>query len=205
MGVITFLEHWFHGQYSWSMMTGFLTLVMVISSKCISETVIVPGASGQVLILTPLSVAVRVQFLTVIPSTFSSVVNFPRLPTLRPWPGPQCTFWTVICLLPSPIETQSSPVPMLVLRILTSVDFPMWIPSVLGLSPGAAIVKPSNVIFLHPKTITWKFLLSLEVTSRTMELLTKLKPKFCWNRTRKTHLQIATIICPCNQNDDQVH
>jgi hypothetical protein len=58
-------------------------------------------------------------------STASSFGYFPKLPTLIPWPGPQFTFRTVICLLPSPNETQSSPVAMFVLKTFTSVDLPM--------------------------------------------------------------------------------
>ncbi|RVW95092.1 hypothetical protein CK203_025557 [Vitis vinifera] len=36
-------------------------------------------------------VLVRVQFLTLMPTTGSSLGYFPRLPTLVPWPGPQVT------------------------------------------------------------------------------------------------------------------
>jgi hypothetical protein len=35
------------------------------------------------------------------------------------------------------MEMQSSPVPILALRTVTSLDCLMWMPSVLGLSPGA--------------------------------------------------------------------
>lgn len=131
--------HWFHGQYSWFIITGFLTLTIMMSSKCILETEEVPGVPGQVLILTPLSVLFNVHCLTKKPSTGSSPGYFPKLPTLIPCPGPHVTLKTVICLLPSPKEMQSSPVAMLEWVMFTWVDFPMWIPSVLGLVAGALI------------------------------------------------------------------
>jgi len=155
----------------------------MISSKCISVIGDVPGKLGHVLILTPLSVFDMVQFLTRTCSTASSFGYFPKLPTLIPWPGPQFTFWTVICLLPCPNEIQSSPVAMFVLRTFTSVDLPMCIPSVFMLVAGAVMVKPSNVKLVQPKTLTWKFLLSFEVMSWIIECFRKLNPKFCshWN------------------------
>ncbi|CAN0915545.1 hypothetical protein LINGRAHAP2_LOCUS29195 [Linum grandiflorum] len=52
-----------------------------------------------------------------------------------------------------------------------SVDRPMWIPSVLGLSSGASAVNLLNVKFLLPSTLTWKFLLSLLVIPSTRPLL----------------------------------
>ncbi|KAL6329054.1 hypothetical protein AAG906_007344 [Vitis piasezkii] len=67
----------------------------------------------------------RVQFLTLMPTTGSSLGYFPRLPTLMPWPGPQVTLWILICSLPSPIETQSSPVSMVESVILIPEDRPM--------------------------------------------------------------------------------
>jgi len=84
---------------------------MIISSKCKSEAIPL-GEDGQVLTLTPFIVFVRVQFLTVTPITGYSLWYLPRLPTLMPWPGPQVMFSTFICWLPSPRETQSSPVLM---------------------------------------------------------------------------------------------
>lgn len=184
----TCFVHWFQGQYSWSIITGFLTLNMAMSSKCKSDTVIAPGVPGQVLILTPLSVLLSVQFLTVIPSTGSSFGYFPRLPTLMPCPGPHVTFKTLICLLPSPKEMQSSPVAMFVLVMFTRVDLPMWIPSVFGLFPGAIAWKFINVMLLQPRTLTWKYLLSFDVMSRIIVLLRKPKPKFYRNIHKKTQL-----------------
>ena len=134
----TFKLHWLWGQYSWSMIMGLPTSFMTISSKCISEAV--PWwEAGHVFTLTPFWVLVRVQFLTLMPTTGSSLGYFPRLPTLMPWPGPQVTLWILICSLPSPIETQSSPVSMVESVILIPEERPMWIPSVLRLSCGALI------------------------------------------------------------------
>ena len=140
------------------MRIGLPTLFMVIPSKCISDAE--PGVeAGQVLILTPFVVPVMVQSLTKIPDTGSSAFHFPRLPTLMPWPGPQVTPWMITFLLPSPRETQSSPVLMFELRILTPFDRPMWIPSVFKLVSGAETVKRWKVMFWHPRTLTWNCLL----------------------------------------------
>lgn len=56
----------------------------------------------------------------------------------------------VMLVEPGPMEMQSSPVPMLLLKTLMTFEFPMWMPSVLGLSPGATIVKFCMVMLLHP-------------------------------------------------------
>ena len=105
-------------------MIGFRTLSIVISSKCTS--VADPfSPPGQDLILTPLSVFVRVHFETKTPDTGSSPAYLSKLLTLMPCPGPHFTFVTVSWDVPSPTEMQSSPVPMLVSRILTTFDFAM--------------------------------------------------------------------------------
>jgi len=97
---------------------------MIISSKLTFEATPL-GEAGHVLILTPFSVFVRMQFLTVTPITGCSSWYLPRLPILMPWPGPQVTFSTFICWQPSPRETQSSPVLMVAPVILTIVDRPI--------------------------------------------------------------------------------
>ncbi|CAN1178718.1 hypothetical protein LINPERHAP2_LOCUS33819 [Linum perenne] len=70
------------------------------------------------------------------------------------------------------MEMQSSPVLMLVLRILIRDALPMWIPSVLGLSPAVVMVTWSNVRFLPPITMIWNCLLSLLVIPCTIALVT---------------------------------
>ena len=165
--------HWFQGQYSWSIKIGLPTFSIVMSSKCKSEAV--PGCeSGQVLIRTPFWVFLRVQPLIFTPWTGSSFGYFPRLPMLNPWPGPHETLLMEIFLLPSPIDTQSSPVWMSELIILILVERPMWIPSVLRLFSSAMTLTCWKVKFVQPNTFTWNCLLFRDVTSRTTEFLTKL-------------------------------
>ena len=94
----TFMLHLLYGQYSWSMTMGFSTLFVTMSSKAKLEA-IPTWESCHVLTLTPLLVPVKVQFLTVNPTTSSSFIPFPRLPTLIPCPGPQKTSDTKIFLL----------------------------------------------------------------------------------------------------------
>ena len=166
--VHTFLLHRFQGQYSWSMRIGLLTLWRIIFSKWIPEAVVEQAAEGHVLILTPLSVFLRVQFTTLTPVTSSSCPYNPRLPILIPCPGPHETLSTRRFFIPSPTEIQSSPVLMLVLMILIPSLLPTWIPSVLGLSSGATILMSSNVRFFAPITLMWKFFASNEVMSLTL-------------------------------------
>nr|CAD1834307.1 unnamed protein product [Ananas comosus var. bracteatus] len=51
---------------------------------------------------------------------------------------------------------QSSPVFMLLLVTMTSLDIWMWMPSVLGLLPSAVIFAPCTVTPLLPKMEMWK-------------------------------------------------
>ena len=125
----TFKLHWLWGQYSWSMIMGLPTLFIAISSKCISKAV--PWwEAGHVFTLTPFWVLVKVQFLTLMPTTGSSLEYFPRLPMLMPCSVPQVILWILICSLPLPIETQSSPVSMVESVILIPEERPMWFPSI---------------------------------------------------------------------------
>lgn len=121
---------------------------MIRSSKCMSRATPL-GEAGHVLTLTPFIVLVKVQFLTVTPSTGSSFWYFPKLPTLTPWPGPHVTFWTNTCWLPSPRDTQSSPVLMLESVMLIPEDRPIWIPSVFRLFSGALMVTCTKATFLQ--------------------------------------------------------
>ena len=102
----------------------------------------------HVLILIPFVVPVRLHCITFSPMTSFSPAFLPRLPTLMPWPGPHNTLKMVKLVQPEPMEMQSSPVPMTELATWILVESAMWMPSVLGLSPGALILMESNVIFL---------------------------------------------------------
>merc|ERR1712100_277560 len=90
---------------------GFLTASIVISSKVMSEALLGSHPS-QVLILTPYMVPFRVHRDTTIPLTSFSSEYLPRLPILMPCPGPHWTSLTESWVVPCPMETQSSPVPM---------------------------------------------------------------------------------------------
>jgi hypothetical protein len=67
--------------YFWSIIMGFLTESIIISSKIMPEARL-GGDPGQVLILTPFVVSFRVQWDTKIPLTSCSWGYLPRLPTL---------------------------------------------------------------------------------------------------------------------------
>ena len=74
---------------------------------------------------------------------------------------------------------QSSPVAIRDFKIEIPIDRPMCIPSVLGLSSGAIMLTPWNVRLLHPRMLTWKFLLSSDVIPLTIELVMKSNLKLC--------------------------
>lgn len=61
---------------------------------------------------------------------------------LIPCPGPQVILDMKRLVVPGPMEMQSSPVPMTELVMLTWAEFPMWMPSVLGLSSGDEMLMP---------------------------------------------------------------
>lgn len=146
------------------MMIGFLTLFTIMPWNVIVDTA--PGGEGpNVLILNPFWVLVRVQLVTVMERTSFSAAYFPKLPMLIPWPGPQVTPVMFIFVAPSPIEMQSSPVAMSALDIMTLSETPMWIPSVLGLLPGAVMWTLLMVTFWQPFKFKWNFLLLTECMS----------------------------------------
>lgn len=76
--------------------------------------------------------------------------------------GPQATWSINKFLVPGPMEMQSSPVLMLVWRTLTSDDNWTWMPSVLGLLPGARILTPSMCTFLQLLITMWNIWLFSE-------------------------------------------
>ena len=69
---------------------------------------------------------------------------------LIPWPGPHAMFSTHKLEQPGPMETQSSPVLIFELMIVTPVDNWTWIPSVLGLLPEADTRTPWIKTFVQP-------------------------------------------------------
>lgn len=73
-----------------------------------------------------------------------------------PWPGPHLIFSIHTSVEPGPMEMQSSPVLMVDPVIVTKLDIWIWIPSVLGLSPGAVMVAPCSVMPLLAKMDMWK-------------------------------------------------
>lgn len=176
--VHTSLPHLLWGQYSWSISIGIRTPCITRSSNRTSSTIPVFEV-GHVLIRTPLCVLRNVQFVTETWETGFSPFRFPKLPILIPCPGPQITLWILTLRLPCPMEMQSSPVLMVESTILIPLHRPMWIPSVLGLSPGASTVNCLNVKFSQPRRLTWKLLLFRVLMSLTKLFLTKLNLILC--------------------------
>lgn len=70
---------------------------------------------------------------------------------LMPCPGPQRTFAMIILYDPGPMETQSSPVPIVTPVILTWEEPLMWMPSVFGLSEGAVM----SIALMTTFTLWW--------------------------------------------------
>lgn len=98
--------------------------------------------------------------------TYIMVSIYYSKPTyLIPCPGPHLILSIDMLVDPGPMDMQSSPVAMVVLMTLTRFENPMWIPSVLGLSPGAINFILCIVTSLHPLIWTW-----------TASLLSDLKP-----------------------------
>ena len=151
---------------------------MMMSSKTKPVAFKLDGEDGHVLILNPLLVPVKVHCLTVNPLTSFSLAFLPRLPTLMPWPGPHNTLKMVKLVQPGPMEMQSSPVPMTELATWILVESAMWMPSVLGLSPGALILMESRVMSLDSKICMWNNLLSIEEMLLMVAFVTKLNTKF---------------------------
>jgi len=167
------------------------------------------GDPPHVLILTPLSAFLSVQFVTTTPLTSFSSGYLPRLPTLlyiyiyiymdgyvsdkqgkvlrnicskiasskyihkinkertcflklstetylKPCPGPQVTFLMLTSVLPWIIATQSSPVLITLLDTFTTLDWLIWIPSVLGLVAGAVIWRFFALMFWDRTMDMWK-------------------------------------------------
>ncbi|CAN1159101.1 hypothetical protein LINPERPRIM_LOCUS12204, partial [Linum perenne] len=67
---------------------------------------------------------------------------------LIPWLGPHLTFWIVMVSRLSAMETQSSPVPMMLSMTVMPDDLLMWMPSVFTLSAGAIALICVKVMLL---------------------------------------------------------
>ncbi|KAM0988880.1 hypothetical protein FF1_012876 [Malus domestica] len=119
---------------------------MIISSKCISDAIPSEGEAGHVLILTPLYVFVKVQFLTLIPIPSKASNTYAMAwSTSNPSYG---DFFVSIANGNTVI-----PVPMCASVMLIPVERPIWIPYVFMLSLGAMTLKCWNVTLWHLKML----------------------------------------------------
>ncbi|BAS71687.1 Os01g0296166 [Oryza sativa Japonica Group] len=151
------------------MMMGLRTASILTFSNATADTE--PDPPCHVLMRTPLSECRITAFRTVTFATHALVPAFPRLPMLMPCPGPQVTFsmWTLS--VPAPMETQSSPLETTVLVMRTSEVFSTWMPSVLGLSAGELMDRPSTRTPLQLSNRKWNSGLFCTLSPRTVTLL----------------------------------
>ncbi|CAN1159098.1 hypothetical protein LINPERHAP2_LOCUS22492 [Linum perenne] len=96
---------------------------------------------------------------------------FPRLPMLIPWLGPHFVFWMVMVSRLSIMETQSSPVPMVLSVMVMCCDLLRWMPSVFTLVAGAITFTCEKVMLLQSRVAMWKNLLSLLVMPSTQPFM----------------------------------
>jgi hypothetical protein len=89
-----------------------------------------------------------------------------------PWPGPHDTPDTTTSEAPGPTETQSSPVATAQSVTRTLEEPWMCTPSVLGLLRGARMLTRWMRTSWLPTTVTWKNLLSSDVTPVMVAFLT---------------------------------
>ena len=110
-----------------------------------------------------------------------------------PWPGPHLMSLMSMSEVPGPKEMQSSPVPMVVLRMLTCREWLTWMPSVLGLLDGAMIRTPWTVTPLQSKMDMWNSLLSSSVSCFTLTPLDWLMSSVCKHKYVCVRLGILYI------------
>jgi len=175
---VTWKLHGGFGQYRWSMLIGLWTSIIWRFLKRKFETKFGSPGEGHVLIRTPLLVPLKIEFLTINPWTLFSPLNFPRLPTLIPWPGPQLTLLISKLKVPDKIAMQSSPVAMSTWWIFMWFDEPILIPSVLGLSPGALMLTRVISKCWTEKKLRWPILLLIDLMRVSLENLTNWNPMF---------------------------
>lgn len=84
-----------------------------------------------------------------------------------PWPGPQPMRSTHMFRVPGPIETQSSPVFIMLLLIVISEEYCTWMPSVFGLLLGALMLVYSILMFLLRPMAIWIVWLLIDVNPLT--------------------------------------
>ena len=113
--------------------------------------------------------------------------NIPRAikSYLMPWPGPQ-----VICsihksFVPGPIETQSSPVLIEVLKIATFLDNWTWMPSVFGLFPAALTLTPLMRTSWQPFITMWNIWLFNDISPLMLMFLEFVKLRLCVSMVTK--------------------
>jgi len=83
------------------------------------------------------------------------------------------------------MEMQSSPVLMAVLRMVTDDDNWTWMPSVLGLFPGALTLTPAMCTFLQPLMTMWYSWLFNEVIPLITMFSEFVKRSVCTHRKIK--------------------
>lgn len=105
-----------------------------------------------------------------------------------PWPGPHATFSIQRLEAPGPMETQSSPVLILVSKIVTPDDNWTWMPSVLGLSPEAETLTPWSLTFWQPLMTMWNFWLLSDVNPLIRMLLELVNPSVCTYAQEKLNI-----------------
>lgn len=111
-------------------------------------------------------------------------VNSYIFPNLIPWPGPQAMFSIHKLEVPGPIEIQSSPVPIWEFIMVTLDEYWTWIPSVLGLFPGADTFTPCSFTLSQLSTNMWNIWLFFDVNPLISMLLELEKVSPC--RTKIT-------------------
>lgn len=88
-----------------------------------------------------------------------------------PCPGPQ-PMWSIhMFLVPGPIEMQSSPLLIVLLLMVTPVEYCTWMPSVFGLPLGAMILMFWSLMLLLCPMATWIVWLFRDVKPLTTMLL----------------------------------
>lgn len=104
---------------------------------------------------------------------------------LIPCPGPQLTLSMETWWDPCNMAIQSSPVSMVFLATSTSIDWLIWIPSVLGLSSGALRFSRRSLMLAQLVTNMWKPLGFVDVTFCIIPFLILWKYILCTSKYTK--------------------
>ena len=108
-----------------------------------------------------------------------------------PCPGPQVTLLTRISTLLSPIEMQSSPVPMTVFWMVALVISPKWMPSVFGLSKAQLMLRWSAMKSWDSTSFTLKPLLLTMLMFSALEALHWVIQRDCKDGKRENNAWLA--------------